>query len=140
MGLPAVIVPLDASRCVSESMTRLILWLAIITGMLALVYAGMLAYPRFTMAKPDAEPSKMDALRVCQKLVRARLAMPATAEFQADDKTQTAAAERQYAVRGWVEADNGSGIPIRQTYGCNLRWNPKYPDPWIQDVVTITTI
>lgn len=62
-------------------------------------------------------PSQV-ARRVCHEAVMERLRSPSTAEFGPSEYESTTVSRPKYEVRGWVDAANTYGTPIRNYYLC----------------------
>jgi hypothetical protein len=58
------------------------------------------------------------ARRVCYEAVKERLRSPSTAQFGPSDYEGTGISTPKYKVRGWVDAANAYGTPIRNYYLC----------------------
>ncbi|HWN09784.1 MAG TPA: hypothetical protein VNO50_11040 [Pyrinomonadaceae bacterium] len=56
--------------------------------------------------------------RVCYEAVRERLRSPSTAQFGPSEYEGTGISSPKYEVRGWVDAANAYGTPIRNYYLC----------------------
>jgi hypothetical protein len=67
----------------------------------------------------NGNPTAEDAAAACRDYVSARLRAPATADFSEERYTDRGSG--YFLVTGAVDSDNAFGVPIRNTYRCEVR-------------------
>lgn len=92
---------------------------AVIVGAVWLAGSAVLA----SDSEPQDEasgPTEDGAISVCHQAVEAKLKAPATAEFGGE--TASTGTGEDWAVTGWVDAENGFGALIRTDWKCFTTW------------------
>lgn len=89
----------------------------------------------------DDKPTKYDAYSKATSYVSRQLKAPSTASFEGDgllegiDHLVTQHSVNSFTVRGWVDAHNSFGVPIRTEYSCRLSYLGK--DRWRLESLSI---
>lgn len=66
--------------------------------------------------------SELEAWTMCEQFVKESLKAPKTAEFSSvGETTHTLTSKGSFLVKGWVEAKNVFGVPLRNGYTCEVR-------------------
>lgn len=78
----------------------------------------------------DARDVSVEALIRCRRLVEANLRAPATADFPTFDYTTIYKGRHRYAIRSYVDSQNGFGAMIRTWWFCDLQLVTPESDPY----------
>jgi hypothetical protein len=98
---------------------------------------AILAVWGFVAEKTGPSPShRDDAIYACEKFVKDGLKAPATAKFSNERANKVSAETGTWSVAGSVDSENSFGVPIRNSFTCNVRPRGDKDETW--DLVTMT--
>lgn len=66
--------------------------------------------------------TKYDAITIAEKQVKAKLKSPSTAKFSAASETSVTRSGNTWRVTGWVDAQNGFGATLRNSYTVKIEF------------------
>ena len=66
--------------------------------------------------------NKYDAITIAEKEVKAKLKAPSTAKFSSSSETSVTRSRNTWRVTGWVDAQNGFGTTVRNSYTVKIEF------------------
>ena len=66
--------------------------------------------------------NKYDAITIAEKEVKAKLKSPSTAKFSSSSETSVTRNGNTWRVTGWVDAQNGFGATLRNSYAVKIEF------------------
>lgn len=66
--------------------------------------------------------NKYDAITIAGKEVKAKLKSPSTAKFSSSSETSVTRNGNTWRVTGWVDAQNGFGATLRNSYAVKIEF------------------
>ena len=97
----------------------------ILAGIICIfVFAGLI-FGAYTFAYNNTKGSDIDAIVAAEHAVSEKLKAPSTAVFSKKSETLITSDGDTWAVKGWVEAENSFGVPIRNEYTVIITFTAK---------------
>jgi hypothetical protein len=116
---PPVVAAAPPTKSHQAAMGCMVITLALV----AITLVSSFCSSSSTLTQPAADHDAFTAYYMCKQFVTDKLKAPKTAEFASyAERDVTSIGPAKYAVVSYVDAQNGFGALIRNSYRCEVEW------------------